>query len=120
MPTATNHFDLDALIAAVEGDDPAGQLAAYAPDAVVEAFNRDHGPAAPLVLRGRDALRAALDDVAARRLTHDVQRAVANDRVGALQVRCTYPDGLQVLCSSTFDHEDGRIVRETRVEVWDG
>ena len=74
----------------------------------------------PLVLRGRDAVRALLDDVAARKLEHRVQRAVADGRTGALQVRCRYPDGASVTCSSAFDLEDGRIVRETRLEVWDG
>jgi hypothetical protein len=48
-----------------------------------------------------------------------VQRAVADDRTGALQVRCRYPDGASVICSTAFDLLDGQITRETRLEVWD-
>ena len=58
--------------------------------------------------------------MASRELTHSVARAIADDRAGALQVRCRYPDGTQVLCSNAFEHRNGQIVRETRVEVWDG
>ena len=120
MPTTTTRFDLEALVAAIEADDPAAQAASYAEDAVVETLNRDHGPADPLVIRGRDAIRALVEDVASRELSHSVARAVADERAGALQVRCRYPDGTQVLCSSAFEHRNGQIVRETRVEVWDG
>lgn len=119
MSPTTTKFDLTALIAAVEADDPAGQAAAYAQDAVIEVQNRDHGPADPLVLHGRDAVRALLEDVATRTLEHRIQRAVTDDRTGALQVRCRYPDGSIVSCSTAFDIEDGQIVRETRLEVWD-
>ena len=76
--TTTTRFDLGALIAAIEADDPAGQAAVYAQDAVIEIQNRDHGPADPLVLRGREAVRALLDDFATRKLEHRVQRAVAD------------------------------------------
>jgi hypothetical protein len=118
--TTTTGFDLGAMIAAIEADDPAGQAAAYAQDAVIEVHNRDHGPADPLVLRGREAVRALLDDVATRKLEHRVRRAVADERTGALQVRCRYPDGASVTCSTAFDLENGQITRETRLEVWDG
>ena len=118
--TTTTGFDLEALIAAIEADDPAGQAAAYAENAVIEVQNRNHGPADPLVLRGREAVRALLDDVATRKLEHRVQRAVADERTGALQVRCRYPDGASVTCSAAFDLENGQITRETRLEVWDG
>lgn len=118
--TTTTSFDLGALIAAIEADDPAGQAAVYAQDAVIEIQNRDHGPADPLVLRGREAVRALLDDVATRKLEHRVRRAVADERTGALQVRCRYPDGASVICSTAFDLENGQITRETRLEVWDG
>ena len=117
--TTTTRFDLSAMIAAIEGDDPTAQAAAYAHDAVIEVQNRDHGPADPLILRGREAVRALLVDVAARKLEHRVQRAVADDRTGALQVRCRYPDGASVICSTAFDLLDGQITRETRLEVWD-
>jgi len=118
MTTATA-FDLTALVAAIEADDPARHAAAYADDVVVEIHNRDHGPGDPLVIRGRDAVRALLEDVAARKLEHRVQRAVANTDTGALQVSCRYPDGLTVSCSTAFDIQDGRIARETQLEIWD-
>lgn len=119
MTTTTTRFDLAALIAAIEADDPARQAAVYAQDAVTEIQNRDHGPADPLVLHGRDAVRALLEDIASRKLEHRVLRAVADERTGAVQVRCRYPDGAIVTCSTAFDIEDGQITRETRLEVWD-
>lgn len=118
MTTATR-FDLAAVVAAIEADDPARIVTAYAQDTVIEVQNRDHGPADPLVISGREAVRALLDDVAGRQLEHRVQRAVTDGQTGALQVRCRYPEGTSVTCSSTFDVRDGQIVRETRLEVWD-
>lgn len=112
-------FDLDGYVAAIESGDPAREVAAYAPDAVVETFNRDHGPGAPVVVRGREALRAHADEVASRNLRHEVRRAALGDRTGFVEVGCAYPDGTQVLCVSTFDHERGAITKETRLEVWD-
>ncbi len=120
MTTTSTGFDLGAMIAAIEADDPTAQAAAYAENVVIEVQNRDHGPADPLVLRGREAVRALLVDVAARKLEHRVQRAVADERTGALQVRCRYPDGANVTCAMTFDLEHGQIARGTRLEVWDG
>ncbi|HEX4363554.1 MAG TPA: nuclear transport factor 2 family protein [Solirubrobacteraceae bacterium] len=117
--TTTIAFDLAALVAALEADDPARIAAAYADDAIIEIHNRDHGPSAPLVVRGHDAVRALLEDVASRELEHRVRRAVADTRCGALQIRCRYPDGATVTCSTAFDIEHGRIVRETRLEIWD-
>lgn len=117
--TSTKPFDLEALRMAIETDDPERAAALYAPGVVVETFNRDHGPGDPTVLRGREALRKQLDEVASRHLSHHVDRASASDAAGAVQVSCAYPDGLKVLCMSTFDHEAGLITRETRMEVWD-
>jgi ketosteroid isomerase-like protein len=115
----TTTFDVSTLSDAVEADDVTAQADLYHPDVVVEVHNRDHGPSEPQVLRGRDAVRAALDDVASRGLTHSVDRAVSDGRSGALQVTCRYPDGQKVVCALTFDLEESLIVRETRFEVWD-
>jgi ketosteroid isomerase-like protein len=117
--STTIDFDLAAHVAAIERDDPAAQADAYAEDAIVEIIDRDHSPASPLIVRGRDAMRSMLDDVSSRNLSHDVVRAVADGRTGAAQVRCRYPDGTVVYCSSAFDLEGGRIARETQVTVWD-
>lgn len=119
MTTQTTGFDVRALSAAIEADDPAAQAAAYAEDAVVEIQNRDHGPGDPLVVRGREAIRALLDDVASRQLQHSVERALSDEGTGAILVSCRYPEGTKVTCSSAFDVEDGLITRETRLEVWD-
>jgi hypothetical protein len=115
----TTTFDLTTIVEAIEADDADAQVANYAPDAVVQTFNRDHGPADPVVLRGRDAIATVLHDVASRGLEHRVDRAVTDGNAGAIQVTCRYPDGTGVICSSTFDLEGGLIVRETRFEVWD-
>jgi ketosteroid isomerase-like protein len=119
MSTTTQSFDISALAAAIEADDPAAQAAYYAGDAVVEVVDRDHTPSSPLVLRGADEIRAAAEDTASRNLTHTVRSAVASGDAAALLVACSYPDGTNVMCSSALEHRDGRIVRETRLQVWD-
>lgn len=53
--SATAHFDLSAIVAAVEARDAAAQLALYAPDAVVHDVSPAAGPSAPAIATLRDA-----------------------------------------------------------------
>ena len=91
----------------------------YADDAQVEIVDAQHQPKNPQRLRGRDAIRAHLDDVFARDMTHEVDiLAVAGDALG-YSLRCTYADGTRVVCAATAQLADGRIVRELGVQAWD-
>jgi ketosteroid isomerase-like protein len=117
--TPTSSFDAGVLRRAFENHDPAGLLALYADDATIELADARNTPSRPLRLEGREAIRAHLEDVLARDMTHAVDVvAVGEDAVG-YSLRCAYPDGTRVLCAATAQLRDGRIVREVGVQVWD-
>ncbi len=77
MTTQTT-IDLEALRRAVEERDAAGMLALYADDAEVRLADRDDTPGNPRVLSGKDEIRAFVEDVCARDMTHRVEHAVAD------------------------------------------
>jgi ketosteroid isomerase-like protein len=117
--TTTSTFDAGALRRAFENHDAAGLLALYADDATVEVADAQNTPSRPLRLEGREAIRAHLEDVLAREMTHAVDVvAVGEDAVG-YSLRCAYPDGTRVLCAATAQLRDGRIIREVGVQAWD-
>ena len=118
MTTATT-FDLHAFTRAMEARDAVGQLAAYADDAEVRTVDAAHGPSDPDVIRGREAIRAMLEDVCSRPMTHEVTEALQDgDRV-AIQLACRYDDGTRVLASGVVHLRDGRIAEQTIVQAWD-
>jgi ketosteroid isomerase-like protein len=118
MTTQTT-IDLEALRRAIEERDAAGMLALYADDAEVRLADRDDTPGNPRVLSGKEEIRAFVQDVCARDMTHRVEHAVADgDRASFLEA-CSYPDGTNVLCAAALDLRDGLIVRQVGVQAWD-
>ncbi len=118
MTTQTT-IDLEALRRAVEERDAAGMLALYADDAEVRLADRDDTPGSPRVLSGKDEIRAFVEDVCARDMTHRVEHAVADgDRASFLEA-CRYPDGTNVLCAAALSLRDGLIVGQVGVQAWD-
>lgn len=117
--TSTRGFDLAGFVRATEERD-ADQLAAqYAEDATVTIVDVDHQPRSPRILSGRPEIRAWLEDVSSRDMTHKVVDPVQDaDRV-ALTEECRYPDGTNVLCSCTARLRDGLISEQRVVQVWD-
>ena len=106
--------------AASQARDASSLMDLYAEDATVERVDAQNPPSSPARIAGRDAIRAALEDVYARDMTHRsrASRSV-RDAVG-YTVRCSYPDGTRVLCAAVAELRDGRIVREVGVQAWDG
>ena len=91
----------------------------YGPDATVTITNKVSQPGAPRVLRSHDEIKAWLEDVYARDMTHKVQHRV-NDRTGAAYTQvCRYADGANVLCSTVIALKDGQIAEQSVLEVWD-
>jgi hypothetical protein len=119
MSTQTSTFDTTAFATAVQQRDADALLAAYADDAVITLLDRDHPPASPTTYTGRAEIEQYLRDVCAREMEHDVPRIVSNADVLAFEERCRYPDGVGVCCIATAELDDGRIVRQTGVQVWD-
>ena len=118
MGTITT-FDLDRFAQAAETRDAATQLSMYGPDAVVTINNKISQPGAPRVLRTREEIKAWLEDMYAREMTHVVKHRVLDETGAAYTQACRYPDGTNVLCATVIELEDGVIAGQTVLEVWD-
>ena len=71
------------------------------------------------MLRTRDEIKAWLEDVYCRDMTHRVQHRV-NDETGAAYTQaCRYADGTNVLCATVIELDGGVISGQTVLEVWD-
>ncbi|BBH18381.1 hypothetical protein Back2_26680 [Nocardioides baekrokdamisoli] len=116
---ATQEFDLDAFVHAVEQRDAGGQLGAYADQAQVLIVDATAPPSSPRTFDGLEAIGRWVGDVAARDMTHRVNWAAKEgDRVAFVE-DCEYPGGEKVLCMTTMDIVDGRIVRQLVSQAWD-
>ncbi len=52
-------------------------------------------------------------------MTHEVDVVARRPDALGYTVRCSYPDGGRVRCSSLAELRDGRIAREVLLQVWD-
>src|ERR1700710_164416 len=121
MTSIHTHTTLDgaALRRAFSHRDGAALTALYADDATIEVADAQNTPSAPLKIEGHEAIRAYLEDIFARDMTHeDDTVAIPGDSAGC-SVRCVYPDGLRVLCVATAEVSDGLIVRQLTAQAWD-
>ena len=118
MGTITT-FDLDRFTRAAEERDAATQLSMYGPDAVVTINNKISQPGAPKVLRGREEIRAWLEDMYGRDMTHAVKHRVLDETGAAYTQACRYPDGTNVLCATVIELDGGVISGQTVLETWD-
>jgi hypothetical protein len=119
IDTTTAGFDLKRFKRATEERDASTQLSMYAPDATVTIADRVTQPGSPRVLRGREQIKAWVEEVTSRDMTHAVQHAVQDERGAAFTVACRYPDGTNVLCASVFELQNGSIAGQTVVQAWD-
>ena len=117
--TTTTPFDTTALVAAVEGRDADALTDLYADDATITLLDRDHQPAAPLVLAGREEIHAYYRDICGRNIEHQVRDAVSTADGLAFTQHCRYPEGGRVVCTTVATVRDGLIVSQTGVQVWD-
>jgi ketosteroid isomerase-like protein len=99
--------------------DAAALAGLYADDAEIEIVDAQHQPSSPQRLKGRDAIRAHLDDVMGRDMTHEVDIVVVGGDAVGYSLRCTYADGTRVVCAATAQLADGKIAREVGVQAWD-
>jgi hypothetical protein len=118
MGTITS-FDLDRFTRAAEERDAATQLSMYGPDAVVTISNKISQPGSPRVLRGREEIKAWLEDMYGRDMTHSVKHRVLDDGGAAFTQACRYPDGTNVLCATVIELDGGVISGQTVLETWD-
>jgi hypothetical protein len=117
--TAATSFELERFCRAAEQRDTQTQLAMYAPDATVTIADRVTQPGSPRVLHKQAEIRAWLDDVGGREMSHTVLHKVRDDSGAAFTEACRYPDGTNVLCATVLELSDGQITRQTVVQAWD-
>jgi ketosteroid isomerase-like protein len=117
IPSST--FDVAALRRAISTRDAGSVLALYADDASIELADSQNTPSRPRRIEGRDAIRAHLEDVYSRDMTHELDLVAASEDAVGYSVRCAYPDGTRVLCAAVAELRDGKIVREVGVQAWD-
>src|ERR1700761_705449 len=118
MGTVTT-FDLDRFARAAEERDAATQLSMYGPGAVVTISNRISQPRAPRGLRTQDEIKAWLEDMYTRDVTHTVRHRVHDATGAAYTQACRYPDGTNVICATVIELDGGVICGQTVLEGWD-
>lgn len=119
MGTTADMLDLDALRRAIESRDAAAQAEMFADDATVTMIDHDHPPSSPQTIQGRAAIRAMLDDVCSRDMTHRVTHALAGPGGAAYTIECRYADGTRVEVAAMLDVRDGLITHQEGVQAWD-
>jgi hypothetical protein len=118
MSTVTG-FDLHRFTRAAEERDASTQLSMYGPEATVTIADKISQPSSPRVLGTRTQIKAWLEDMYERDMTHSVQHAVKDDAGAAYTEACRYPDGTNVLCATVIELDGGLICGQTVVQVWD-
>lgn len=117
--STTTSFDLERFTRAAEERDAATQLSMYGPDATVTIVDKVSQPGSPRLLRSHEQIKAWLEDMYARDMTHAVQQTVDDETGAAYTEACRYPDGTKVLCATLIALDSGQISDQTVVQVWD-
>jgi hypothetical protein len=117
--TTRSTFDFDRFTRAAEERNASTQLSMYGADATVTIADKVSQPGAPRVLRTHGEIKAWLEDMYGREMTHKVQHRVKDDTGAAYTQACRYPDGTNVLCATVISLDDGLISDQTVVQVWD-
>lgn len=117
--TTTETFDIDRFTRAAKERDASTQLSMYGPQAKVTIADKVSQPGAPRVLDTHDEIKAWLEDMYARDMSHSVNHTVKDDSGAAYTQACRYPDGTNVLCATVIELDGGLISGQTVVQVWD-
>jgi ketosteroid isomerase-like protein len=115
----TSSFDVATLRNALHERDAAALAGLYADDATIELVDQANPPSSPRRIEGREAIRAHLDDVFGRDVSHELETVAASSDALGYSVRCVYADGMKVVCTSTARLRDGKIAAELGVQAWD-
>jgi hypothetical protein len=104
---------------AIENRDGRSLANMYVEDAVLRIIDPTNPPRRPREIKGKTAIAAYWDDVCGRTMTHRVDNNVTEGDRLAFTQDCTYPDGGKVFCVAMLELRDGKIARQTAVQVWD-
>jgi ketosteroid isomerase-like protein len=119
MTTLTHPVSVADLKRAIEGRDAKALIGFYADNAMIRIIDRENPPSKPRELKGKAAIAAYYDDVCGRAMSHHIEAGVSNGKDLAFTQACTYPDGGKVFCAAMLELDDGKIIRQTAVQVWD-
>jgi hypothetical protein len=89
----------------------------YGPDATV--IDKMTQPGSPRVLDTRGQIKAFLEDLFGRDMTHKVTHRLSDENGAAYTLACCYPDATNVLCATLIELDGGQISDQTVVHVWD-
>jgi ketosteroid isomerase-like protein len=104
---------------AIENRDGRMLASMYADDAVMRVIDRNNPPSKPREIKGKAAISQYWDDVCGRTMTHKVETSIAEGDKLAFTQACAYPEGSKVFSVAMLELRDGKIVRQTAVQVWD-
>jgi hypothetical protein len=111
--------DMETLRRALEQRDTDLFVSLLADNAELQVIDKLHPPKSPLELRGKQAIAEYLTDINNRDMTHRVtNEVVGKDRLSYNEI-CQYASGERVFAASVVDLQNGRIIREVIVDVWD-
>lgn len=117
--TAMKSFDVARFARATEERDASTQLSMYADDATITVIDQSTQPSSPRTVAGRESIKAWLEDITGRDMTHRVGHAISDGSGVAYIVNCRYPSGAQVVCATVLEVDGDSITRQTVVQVWD-
>ena len=113
-------FSLEVFASAIQERDADRIIAAYAPDAIVHLLDPDHPPQSPRTLTGRAALASWIRDICSPDVTHRVVDLVDAGDMVSFTDQARYRPGTQEWSISVAAIDDGLIVRQRMLSVWDG
>jgi ketosteroid isomerase-like protein len=119
MTTNGNTVTGASLKHAIENRDGRMLAAMYADDAVLRIIDPTNPPSKAREIRGKAAIGDYWDDVCGRTMTHRVDTSVVEGNRLAFTQDCAYPEGGKVFCVAMLELRDGKIARQTAVQVWD-
>jgi ketosteroid isomerase-like protein len=119
MTTPSDGISVANLKRAIEGRDAKALASFYDDSAVLQIIDRENPPSKPRQLKGLTEIAAYFDDVCGRAMTHRIDSGVADGNNLAFTQACAYPDGTKVFSAAMLELKDGKVIRQTAVQVWD-
>jgi SnoaL-like domain len=112
-------LDVNTLKRAIEERDARTLSGLYAEDATLIVMDRDSSPRNPRTISGLKAISSYYDEICGRDMRHEMVAGLSDDSHVAFTEACEYPDGTRVFCSAMAEVLNGKIKRQTNVQVWD-
>jgi ketosteroid isomerase-like protein len=120
MSTHAQTFEIDAVTQALERRGAKGLAEFLADDVEWTEVDQRTPPASPALHRGREHVLGLFRETERRGVRSAIDDGFVTGDRAALTLRCTYPNGEAVLGNALCQLRDGKIVRWSAVQAWDG